>query len=1141
MPEYLAPAVYVEETPSGNKPIEGVGTSTVGFVGVTERGPLDVPQLVTSVGEYSRLFGGLLPEAEFTDLTGRRHCYLPHAVEAFFVNGGKRAYVTRVLPAAIAFASRTLYFADPALASPGETVLLRAAQVGTGAALNPPPLVALSATNLTPGNRVRIGDGSRAEYRTIAPGGVAAGQTHVSLAFPLYRDWPVATPATVIVRALEGALADAVFDLVDDVPAESNVVVLDNGDDAGLLGLAFPVLIEVGAANVAEYAFATQAANLGGGQVRLTLSRPLRLAYASGTVVTVLDATPPGAVTAPLATVAAGGDTLLWINPFNAAFADLARIVIVDAAGPAPEAHGIGDLSTLPLTAGAYDDYPAGTRARRVSASVDDRTFSGFGATQAIVELDRVDGIVPGMTLTFTVAAVDTDAVVDAVDATAAPPTVTLRSALAAAPVPTTVRLRAKQLTSAAATGAVSVALDDRLGLAVGDIVQLGTTEIATIRDIPGTRGPAPDAGAIILAHGLRSPLAAATAVRRLAVSVDTTAPALFLPLAVTAGATGLLVSNATGYAAGNVVQLALPDGSSVLHRISAAPVAAAPREIVLDAALEFGHGAGSALVERTPLFDMRALDPGAWGNRLWIACRHEAQGLASNTEVLTANPPPGPGLFSSMQLTTLTGIEPGTVIEVLDPDGATTTLPLLKVRAIDRTSRTCLFDLPGMTPAHMAAHTAAQMAGRRLRLRSREFSLDVLLRQRPDPAVPSRDDNVIDGESFRHLSMDPRHSRYIERVLGTTFAIGADNDDAGTPVRRWDRRSEGASNYVRVRDLAAPAAREAIRLGPEALADTLPSGLVRAARHAFGGGVDNANLMGDAMYVGIDSNEPSDRRGIYTLKNLQTVALVAAPGQTTVRVQQALIDHCEEMRYRFAVIDGPPPDSDTLADVQNQRQLYDTKYAALYHPWLTIPDPFPANLANIRQYPVPPSGHVLGVYARVDNERGVHKAPANEALRGLTGLTRYFTKGEQDILNPYPVHVNVIRDFRPNNRGIRVWGARCITSDNDYKYVNVRRLLIFLEDSIDRGLQWVVFEPNAEPLWARVRRSIANFLTTVWRNGALEGTTAEQAFFVKCDRTTMTRDDIDNGRLVCVIGVAPVKPAEFVIVRIGLWTADAA
>ena len=148
--------------------------------------------------------------------------------------------------------------------------------------------------------------------------------------------------------------------------------------------------------------------------------------------------------------------------------------------------------------------------------------------------------------------------------------------------------------------------------------------------------------------------------------------------------------------------------------------------------------------------------------------------------------------------------------------------------------------------------------------------------------------------------------------------------------------------------------------------------------------------------------------------------------------------------------------------------------------------------------------------------------------------------KEQQDILNPFPVNINVIRDFRDNNRGIRVFGGRTMTNDPDWKYINLRRLFIFIEASVDRGLQWVVFEPNAEPLWARVRRSISNFLNLVWRNGALEGTKPEEAFFVKCDRTTMTQTDIDNGRLIVIVGVAPVKPAEFVIIRIGLFTARA-
>jgi phage tail sheath protein FI len=192
----------------------------------------------------------------------------------------------------------------------------------------------------------------------------------------------------------------------------------------------------------------------------------------------------------------------------------------------------------------------------------------------------------------------------------------------------------------------------------------------------------------------------------------------------------------------------------------------------------------------------------------------------------------------------------------------------------------------------------------------------------------------------------------------------------------------------------------------------------------------------------------------------------------------------------------------------------------------------------------VPPSGHVAGIYARTDVERGVHKAPANEALRGIVQVdingTRRpleFTIGkrEHDMLNPRGI--NVIRDFRADRRGIRVWGARTISSDTQLRYVNVRRLLLFIEESIDEGTQWVVFEPNDEQLWARVRQSIRNFLLLVWRSGALEGEVEERAFFVACDRTTMTQADIDAGRLICVIGVAPVKPAEFVIFRIQQMT----
>ena len=292
----------------------------------------------------------------------------------------------------------------------------------------------------------------------------------------------------------------------------------------------------------------------------------------------------------------------------------------------------------------------------------------------------------------------------------------------------------------------------------------------------------------------------------------------------------------------------------------------------------------------------------------------------------------------------------------------------------------------------------------------------------------------------------------------------------------------------------------------------------------------DDGSLPDSNDYIGIDGG-PGNKTGIKALEDIDAVSIIAAPGITDEDVQNELILQCELLKDRFAILDGPGDSSD-LEDIKAFRSRYDTKYAALYFPWLLRNDP----LDDVNIY-VPPAGYLAGIYARSDVERGVHKAPANEVVKGIKDLKYSLNKREHDILNPYPVNINVIRDFRSSNRGIRVWGARCITSDSDWKYVNVRRLFIFIEESIEKGTQWVVFEPNDEPLWARVRRSVTNFLTRVWRDGALQGSTPEEAFFVKCDRTTMTQDDIDTGKLIMQIGIAPVKPAEFVIFRIGQWT----
>lgn len=277
----------------------------------------------------------------------------------------------------------------------------------------------------------------------------------------------------------------------------------------------------------------------------------------------------------------------------------------------------------------------------------------------------------------------------------------------------------------------------------------------------------------------------------------------------------------------------------------------------------------------------------------------------------------------------------------------------------------------------------------------------------------------------------------------------------------------------------------------------------------------------------------PGGRQGLLALNDVDEVAILYAPNATGIAtLPTALIGACVSLKDRFAIIDAPKGVSDVSNDALSPRNDLETMFAAYYYPWIKVYNP----LTKLYKT-VPPGGHVAGIYARSDIERGVHKAPANEKVRGVKDLEFNIGKGEQDILNPRGV--NCIRAF--SGRGIRVWGARTLSSNTLWKYINVRRLFIMLEESIEKGTQWVVFEPNDQKLWARVKQTVTQFLTGVWRTGALFGSTPEEAFFVKCDQSTMTQDDIDNGRLIIVIGVAPVKPAEFVIFRIAQWQGGSA
>jgi phage tail sheath protein FI len=272
----------------------------------------------------------------------------------------------------------------------------------------------------------------------------------------------------------------------------------------------------------------------------------------------------------------------------------------------------------------------------------------------------------------------------------------------------------------------------------------------------------------------------------------------------------------------------------------------------------------------------------------------------------------------------------------------------------------------------------------------------------------------------------------------------------------------------------------------------------------------------------------PDNKVGLLALGDVDEISILCCPDESSFSpdIAQALVTQCENLKYRFAILQSPqgiqtPENNDPT--VNSPRG-----YAAFYFPWLQITNP-------ISGVPVlvPPGGHIAGIYARSDTNRGVHKDPANEVIRGISQLQLQINNQEQAILNPKGV--NCLRYFK--GQGNLVWGGRTTSPDPDWKYINVRRLFIFVEKSIDRGTQWVVFEPNDEALWARARRSVGDFLTGLWKDGMLQGATKEQAYFVRCDRTTMTQADLDNGRFIMLIGIAPVKPAEFVIFRIGQYT----
>lgn len=483
----------------------------------------------------------------------------------------------------------------------------------------------------------------------------------------------------------------------------------------------------------------------------------------------------------------------------------------------------------------------------------------------------------------------------------------------------------------------------------------------------------------------------------------------------------------------------------------------------------------GAAAAKATAgVLQIEAANPGEWGNKIRVTVEASSK---AKTQVIAVN-------GADLKLKNADGFNQGDVVELFDGKAkayATIVSSLDNIVTLD---------------APCTLNVADEKIGTPKYIKTCELTLTVKL------------DDVV--ETYANVSLCPEAGNFVSARARKSDLVTVAVTEAKAPAAPKEGKDEKAP---------APAK-----------AGVTPIELVGgAAVIALAGGSDGkvANVSPN-VYMGED-NGPGKRSGLAAFLENVDVSIMAIPGVTAPEVQAALIAHCENCKSCFAILDVPI-DRKKTNDVVEFRDMYDTTYAAMYHPWLEMFDP----LAKRSAY-FPPSGAMAGIYARTDNERGVHKAPANEIVRGCTGLSCNYNEGEQDILNPKGV--NLVRAF--TGRGIRVWGARTMSSNGLWKYVNVRRLYIYIEESIKANTNWVVFEPNSEVLWGRVTRTIEMFLATCWRSGALAGSTPSEAYFVECGPTTMTQDDIDNGRLICNIGIAAVKPAEFVIFRITQHTAS--
>lgn len=548
-----------------------------------------------------------------------------------------------------------------------------------------------------------------------------------------------------------------------------------------------------------------------------------------------------------------------------------------------------------------------------------------------------------------------------------------------------------------------------------------------------------------------------------------------------------------------------------------------APLEPELNIALPFTVATGVASATTTlldatgrPTLAFEARDPGAWGNEIEVR-------LALSHRAATASLPLTTLDRSTLRVASVTGFALGTLVRLLQENPLPVEVHRI-VTAVDAAAGTLTFDSP--LPA---AFDLASPLARPISLESLELGLTVLRHGRVE-------------EIRSGLGLSPQHAAYIESALAT-------------------------SNLVRVMDLQ----RE------DSAATPWPARLPVSSRALLTGGRDGIRALTAARFIGESGADL--KRGLRTLERVDEVSLVAIPDlfvrpvpvasfaprpavpcdpcieccdeppaalplpppllerapdlplEEVYDAQAALVLHCETQRDRIALLDPPPfspGEPKGISAVRAWRQRFDSSFAALYFPWVRIADPLPGALERTRE--LPPSAHATGVIARTDLARGVHKAPANEELRWVTGLAFDVAPAEQEILNPEGI--NCLRAFP--GRGLRVYGARTLSSNSQLRYLPVRRLLLWIGETLEESLAWAVFEPHTQVLRQAIALSIESFLSALWAAGALTGSRASEAYTVRCNEANNPQDAIDRGELLAEVGVAPTVPAEFVVLSIG-------